>query len=195
MFIESNRLNLLNKNLFGQGLLETKKLIPDSMKMVMPDPCLPKIKKYNIISNTPLNYLLSTNVQSSAPVTNQTPQEIQLAPEPQENINENLHENVNTEELYSQKTQNGNKEDKEEPAVEPVVETVPEPAVVPTAKKYVITDLGENNVLLPPNYSTDDELEYKAINLINEPKENYKFACENDYAKVYKRKVRIYFYY
>ena len=128
-------------------------------------------------------------------MTNQTPQEIQLAPEPQENINENLHENVNTEELYSQKTQNGNKEDKEEPVVEPVVETVPEPEVVPTAKKYVITDLGENNVLLPPNYSTDDELEYKAINLINEPKENYKFACENDYAKVYKRKVRIYFYY
>lgn len=54
---------------------------------------------------------------------------------------------------------------------------------------YTLTELGENNVLLPPGYSTDDEGEYKLINLINEPKENYKFATDSDYSKVYKRIV------
>ena len=59
------------------------------------------------------------------------------------------------------------------------------------AKKYVITDLGENNVELPPNYSTDNEGEYKLINLINEPKEKYIFAAECKYGKIYKREVSI----
>ena len=54
-------------------------------------------------------------------------------------------------------------------------------------KKYKITDLGENNILLPPGYSTDDELEYNVINLINEPKENYILATESNKAKIYKR--------
>ena len=201
MFIEINRLIQLNKNLFGHGLLETKKLTPDSNRMVMPDPSLPKIKRYNIKSNNPLNYLLATNMQSQIPVANPNPPEIQLASEPQEIINDNLHEKTSMEELYSQKTQNGNNEIKEEPVAEPVVEPIVEPVaekevekveepVVPTIKKFAITNLGENNVLLPANYTTDDELEYKIINLINEPKENYKFACENEYAKVYKKKVR-----
>ena len=201
MFIEINRLIQLNKNLFGHGLLETKKLTPDSNRMVMPDPSLPKIKRYNIKSNNPLNYLLATNMQSQIPVANPNPPDIQLASEPQEIINDNLHEKTSMEELYSQKTQNGNNEIKEEPVAEPVVEPIVEPVaekevekveepVVPTIKKFAITNLGENNVLLPANYTTDDELEYKIINLINEPKENYKFACENEYAKVYKKKVR-----
>ena len=59
------------------------------------------------------------------------------------------------------------------------------------AKKYVISDLGENNVELPPNYSTDNEGEYKLINLINEPKEKYTLAAESKYAKIYKREVSI----
>jgi hypothetical protein len=86
---------------------------------------------------------------------------------------------------------------------EPVVETKPEPEPepepvaepAPATKKYVITNLGENNVLLPPNYSTDDELEFKVINLLNEPKENFTFACENKFVKVYKRKVSFLYIY
>ena len=187
MFIERSRLNLLNKNIFGHGILETKKLIPDSGRIVMPDPSLPKIKRYNIKSNNPLNYLLNTNVQAQnqIPIQNSQQPEIQMAPEPQENINENDNININKkdEELYSNKSP---KEEIQEIQEEPVAE----PEVIPVQKKFAITDLGENNILLPPNYSTDDELEYKFINLINEPKEKYKFACKNDYAQVYKRKVR-----
>ena len=76
MFIESNKLNQLNKNIFGQGILETKKLTSDSGKMVMPDPSLPKIKRYNIKSNNPLNYLLMTNPQPQNHEIGQIPQEI-----------------------------------------------------------------------------------------------------------------------
>ena len=47
MFIDSTRLSQLNKNIFGHGIFQTKKLIPDSGRMVMPDPSLPKIKRYN----------------------------------------------------------------------------------------------------------------------------------------------------
>ena len=189
MFIERSRINQLNKNIFGHGILETKKLIPDSGRIVMPDPSLPKIKRYNIKSNNPLNYLLMTNgqTQNQAPIYNSQPQNMQMEPEPQENINDNDYDNLKfkstNEELYSHKSP---KEEIQEIQEEPVAE----PEVIPVQKKFAITDLGENNILLPPNYSTDDELEYKFINLINEPKEKYKFACKNDYAQVYKRKVR-----
>ena len=182
MFIESNRLNQLNKNIFGHGILEMKKLTPDSGRIVMPDPSLPRIKRYKIKSNNPLNYLLMTNVQPQNQLITQTPQEVQPLPEQQENMEVNL--NPQEVELYSQKEETqGIKE-------ESIAEPVPIPVVVPETKKFAITDLGENNIMLPPNYGTDDELEYKLINLINEPKENYTFACENQYAKVYKKKVR-----
>ena len=59
----------------------------------------------------------------------------------------------------------------------------------PETKKFVFNNLGENIVLLPPGYSTDDEGEYKLINLINEPKENYKLAVDSKYAQIYKREV------
>ena len=195
MFLDSARLNQLNKNIFGHGILQTKKLIPDSGRMVMPDPSLPKIKRYNIKSNTPLNYLLNTALQSQAPQPVSNAQEIQLPPQPQENPEQQ------EQELYSQKSIHTPKEP--EQSGEPVVETKPEPEPEPepvaepqpATKKYVITNLGENNVLLPPNYSTDDELEFKVINLLNEPKENFTFACENKFVKVYKRKVSFLYIY
>lgn len=106
MYIEPNRLNQLNKNLFGHGILQTKKLKPDLGRIVMPDPSLPKIKRYNIKSNNPLNYLLSANanVQPQSQIQPQPQQlipiqnseEIQDIQQPQENINQQ-------EELYSQK--------------------------------------------------------------------------------------------
>ena len=190
MFIDGTRLNQLNKNIFGHGISQTKKLIPDSGRMVMPDPSLPKIKRYNIKSNNPLNYLLSANanVQPQSQIQPQPQQlipiqnseEIQDIQQPQENINQQ-------EELYSQKnSEKQNQEINEEPVPQPQ----PEPEVMaPTNKKYAITDLGENIVDLPPNYSTDDELEFKVLNLLNEPRQNYKLACEKERVQVYKKKV------
>lgn len=183
MFIERSRLNQLNKDIFGVGINQTKKLIPDYGRVVAPDPSLPKIKKYVIRSNNPLGYLLNTNQQM--PIQSQVEQNI---PPSEHDVVEQQPE----QELYSQKIsgevqeqEDNNNIQEEIPVSQPPVETAPE------TKKYVITDLGENNVLLPPGYSTDDEGEFKIINIINEPKEKYKFAAESKYCKVYKRKVSI----
>ena len=143
-----------------------------------------------VSENNLLNYLLSANanVQPQSQIQPQPQQlipiqnseEIQDIQQPQENINQQ-------EELYSQKnSEKQNQEINEEPVPQPQ----PEPEVVaPTNKKYAITDLGENIVDLPHNYSTDDELEFKVLNLLNEPRQNYKLACENERVQVYKKKV------
>ena len=180
MFIECNRLNQLNKNIFGHGISQMKKLTPDSGRMVMPDPSLPKIKRFNIKSNNPLNYLLMQNqqIQTQAPPM---PMESQQPPEQQENIN------IPEEEIFSKKEEEVPAQ--EEPVPVPEPENEPEPEPEPVAKKFTVTNLGENNIILPPNYGTDDDLEFKLINLINEPKENFTLACENKNAKVYKRRV------
>ena len=70
----------------------------------------------------------------------------------------------------------------------PVAQMVEEEPVV---KKYALTDYGENNVLLPPGYSTDDELEFKLLNIINEPISKYTLAKESSKygIKVYERSV------
>ena len=153
--------------------------------------------------NNPLNYLLNTAFQSQAPRPISNPPEVQPPPEPQENLNQQEQElfsqkSINTQNEQEQAVAETNPEPVAETNPEPVAETNPEPEPVveaaPETKKFVITNLGDNNVLLPPNYSTDDELEYKVINLLNEPNENFTFACENKYVKVYKRKVSFYKY-
>jgi hypothetical protein len=189
MFIERNRLIQLNKDIFGGGLNQTKKLDPDYGRIVMPDPSLPKIKRYNIKSNNPLGYLMNANQQMpiQSQVQDNIPQQ-DIIEQPQQDIIEQPQQDLFSQKVSSQvqaEEQNDNFGE-EVPTTVPVVE---ETEI--EEKKYKITDLGENNILLPPGYSTDDELEYKVINLINEPKENYKLATESNMAKIYKREVSI----
>ena len=187
MFIERNRLIQLNKDIFGGGLNQTKKLDPDYGRIVMPDPSLPKIKRYNIKSNNPLGYLMNANQQMpiQSQVQDNIPQQ-DIIEQPQQDIIEQPQQDLFSQKVSSQvqaEEQNDNFGE-EVPTTVPVVE---ETEI--EEKKYKITDLGENNILLPPGYSTDDELEYKVINLINEPKENYKLTTESNMAKIYKREV------
>ena len=179
MFIYRNTLNQLNKDLFGGGVYQTKKLAPDYERIIMPDPSLPKIKRYKILSNNPLSYIMNQNqpiiIKSQTQKPNiPPPQNIQ--PEP---------------ELFSQKMSNELNQEEEinDNIIQEHISENQQIQEEPQEKKYKITELGENNVLLPPGYSTDDEGEYKLINLINEPKEKYKFATDSDYSKVYKRIV------
>jgi hypothetical protein len=155
----------------------------------MPDPSLPKIKRYNIKSNNPLGYLMNANQQMpiQSQVQDNIPQQ-DIIEQPQQDIIEQPQQDLFSQKVSSQvqaEEQNDNFGE-EVPTTVPVVE---ETEI--EEKKYKITDLGENNILLPPGYSTDDELEYKVINLINEPKENYKLATESNMAKIYKREVSI----
>ena len=182
MFIFRNRLNQLNKDLFGGGIYQSKKLVPDYERVIMPDPSLPKIKRFRISSNNPLGYIMNQNQPMIR--RSQTQTQKQNIPPPQ---------NIQPEpEEYSQKISEGKSQEVEEINHNIIQEQISEKQQIQEElqeKKYKITDLGENNVLLPPGYSTDDEGEYKLINLINEPKEHYKFATESEYSKVYKRIV------
>ena len=56
-------------------------------------------------------------------------------------------------------------------------------------KKYKITNLGGNLMNLPENYSTDDEDEYKFINLMNESNDSYELAVDSKIIKVYAKVV------
>lgn len=187
MFIERNQLNQLNKDLFGGGIYQTKKLIPDYERVVMPDPSLPKIKRFNISSNNPLGYLMNANSQyaNQPPMVSQIqesvpPQEIVEQPE-QQPAQDLYSNNVNEQEMEPQpQPQEEEMIPQEVPAVAPI-----EPEI--EDKQYKITDLGENNILLPAGYSTDDEIEYKLINLINEPRENFSLVVDSKEAKVYKK--------
>jgi len=187
MFIERNQLNQLNKDLFGGGIYQTKKLIPDYERVVMPDPSLPKIKRFNISSNNPLGYLMNANSQyaNQPPMVSQIqesvpPQEIVEQPE-QQPAQDLYSNNVNEQEMEPQpQPQEEEMIPQEVPAVAPIETEIED-------KQYKITDLGENNILLPAGYSTDDEIEYKLINLINEPRENFSLVVDSKEAKVYKK--------
>ena len=169
MFIFRNRLNQLKKDLFGGGIYQAKKLVPDYERVIMPDLSLPKIKRFRISSNNPLGYIINQNqpmIMKSQTQKQNIPPPQNIQPEPEEysqKISEGLNQELEVEET------NDNIMQEQVPENQQIQEELQE-------KKYKITDLGENNVLLPPGYSTDDEGEYKLINLINEPKENYKFA-------------------
>ena len=151
MFIERNFLNDLNKNIFGGGLNQTKRLTPDYEKKVPPDPSLPKIKRYNIISNNPLGYMINMNkLISTQSQINQNipPQNIQPV---EEIYSQNIEEQQNVALEEEQKEINNDIIQEEIPLAQEIIEEVPE------EKRFKITDLGENNILLPPGYSTDDE--------------------------------------
>ena len=184
MFIERSRLVQLNKHIFGGGINQTKKLTPDYIRMVMPDPSLPKIKRFNIKSNNPLGYLMNMNNQPM-PIQSQMQPDYQIIDNQPPEIEEQQQEQDIISQNISQQPKEEIKESvqEEEAPISQPVETAP------TTKKYVITDLGENNIQLPPGYSTDDEFEYKLINLINEPKEKFELAIESKNGKVYKRSV------
>ena len=57
------------------------------------------------------------------------------------------------------------------------------------SKKYKVTNLGENLMRLPDNYSTDDEDEFKFINLMNESNDSYDLAVDSKTIKVWAKIV------
>ena len=73
-------------------------------------------------------------------------------------------------------------EDLNQKEEEPVVEDVP----IVAAKKYQITKTG-NVVVIPDNYSTDDEDEYKAINTLSEDLSTWQKKLDENGIKIYFR--------
>jgi hypothetical protein len=70
-----------------------------------------------------------------------------------------------------------------------MVEEKSEAKVEEPSKKYKVTNLGENLMRLPDNYSTDDEDEFKFINLMNESNDSYDLAVDSKTIKVWAKIV------
>ena len=189
MFIEKNRLIQLNKDIFGKGICQPKKLTPDYGRIVMPDPSLPRIKKYNIVSNNPLGYLINgapeMNMQSQIQPNNFNVSQPMNIPEQQEN-------DINSQSNGISENNNNNEINNYESNIK---ESIPGAQILeedePQEKKFTITNLGENNVILPPAYSTNDEKQYQLINLLNEPKGNFQLYSQDGTAEIYKREVSL----
>ena len=59
----------------------------------------------------------------------------------------------------------------------------------PPSKKYKIENLPRNIMDLPENYSTDEEVEYKFINLINGSNDGYELVVDSKTVKIYAKIV------
>jgi hypothetical protein len=70
-----------------------------------------------------------------------------------------------------------------------MLEEKTEAKVEEPSKKYKVTNLGQNLLKLPENYSTDDEDEFKFINLMNESNDSYDLAVDSKTIKVWAKIV------
>ena len=70
-----------------------------------------------------------------------------------------------------------------------MIEEKSEPKIEEPSKKYKVANLGQNLLNLPENYSTDDEDEFKFINLMNEPNDSYDLAVDSKTIKVWAKIV------
>ena len=145
-----------------------------------------------IITEIPSNLVVSTNPLTCSnlgatynPAINTVPNEINEVPQmlsrkPQ------IIEEINTDEIpmdisnqNQQKAQSITEENSQ-----------PEQEPVQAVGKYQITDFN-GPVMLPPNYSTDDEDEFCAIQILNEDKSPYKLQIDKDNIKVYSKLYKI----
>ena len=128
---------------------------------------------------------IGTGPMTSQPLNNmsQIPQEFSEKPKIIEEINTDL---IPTDEVNQNQPI-------EQPvlleSVEPEPEKVPEPEP-PKEGKYKITEFN-GPVILPPNYSTDDEDEFNAIQILNQDVSGWKLQKDKDNIKVYSKLFKI----
>ena len=141
-----------------------------------------------IITEIPQNYALSMNPVSSTNLNGMPiiPQEINQAPKMVEEINTDLiptNEEINQNENENQNIQ------KEEPvlleSLEPQKEEEPQIEQIKEGM-YKITNFN-GPVKVPQNYSTNDEDEFNAIQILNEDISSWKLLKDKDNIKVYSK--------
>ena len=156
---------------------------------------IPSNQEDVIITEIPENYAISMNPISSSnlqgiptvPISinnnnniNQMPQVLNEKPR--------MIEEINTDLIPMSEEINPNQQ-KEEPvlleSLEPQKEEVQQPEPVKTGM-YKITNFN-GPVTLPQNYSTDDEDEFNAIQILNEDISNWKLQKDQDNIKIYSK--------
>lgn len=148
-----------------------------------------------VITEIPSNLAISMNPLSSSNIGGMgtvpiTYQQNNISQIPQEsNEKPKIIEEINTDIIPNDEIEQTQK--KEEPIlienVEP--EKEPEPEVVKEGK-YKITELN-GPITLPPNYSTDDEDEFNAIQIINQDISSWKLQKDKDNIKIYSKLFKI----
>lgn len=124
------------------------------------------------VSNMPL-------INNTQNITNEMPQTLSQKPP--------VIEEINTDVIPTD-ISNQNFQQNEEMVV--VENPEPEPEPVQTTGKYQITDFN-GPITLPPNYSTDDEDEFYAIQILNQDKSTWKLQIDKDNIKVYSKLYKI----
>ena len=128
-------------------------------------------------------------IQASQENINQISQEMPEKPKMIEEINTDIIPNEPNDDINQIQT-------KEEPVLletlEPQkeAEATAEPEA-PKTGKYQITNFG-GPVTLPPGYSTDDEDEFNAIQILNQDKTGWKLQVDKDNIKVYSKLYKIF---
>ena len=139
----------------------------------------------NPISSSNLGGMISAPMNVQPNIINQMPQELTEKPKIIEEINTDI---IPTDDI------NQNKQE-EEPAVieekeEPPKEPEPEPEPEVKEGKYKITEFN-GPVVLPANYSTDDEDEFNAIQILNQDISSWKLLKDKDNIKIYSKLFKI----
>ena len=106
-------------------------------------------------------------------------------------IDENNNNNKNTSQTNVSKENDSNREKDNNNDNENIENEINTNKTEEISRKYKITNLGKNIMKLPDNYSTDDEDEYKFINLLNESNDSYELAVDSKKIKVYSKIVSI----
>jgi hypothetical protein len=117
---------------------------------------------------------------------NQIPQELNQKPRIIEEINTDIVPNDNI--VQNQQTEEPVLLDSLEPVKEP--EEVKVEEEVKPEGKFKITEFN-GPVKVPPNYSTDDEDEFDAIQILNSDKSDWKLQVDKDGMKVYSKLYKI----
>ena len=99
------------------------------------------------------------------------------------------------EEINTDIIPNDNLQQKEEPSQEEIQEEPPkeeekEPEPPEPTGKYIITEFN-GPVKLPPNYATDDQDEFKAIQFLNEDLSTWKKQIDKENVKVYSKLYKV----
>ena len=107
----------------------------------------------------------------------------------EKNLLNNIKETTNDKDLKNKEKNEDTKEDEKKDNIDNEISIKKEE---PPSKKYKVTNLGRNVANLDENYSTDDEDEYKFIQLINESNDDYEKVVDSKTIKVFAKIVSLY---
>ena len=107
----------------------------------------------------------------------------------EKNLLNNIKETTNDKDLKNKEKNEDTKEDEKKDNIDNEISIKKEE---PPSKKYKVTNLGRNVANLDENYSTDDEDEYKFIQLINESNDDYEKVVDSKTIKVFAKIVSQY---